>query len=149
VAQARVPQPGRLDTLDGRYDPGCSSQSSLGEHHPAAFVPNVSIEPPAPISALPVWLVEWLCSFITPWTEIAGDYATGSTFSPLIRSWQGYYPVFAIRFIRKTVGPNRGVLQDGIPAQARIVSVRQTGVMLNNQPQIAFELEVQPPGGAP
>jgi hypothetical protein len=57
--------------------------------------------------------------------------------------------VFAIRFIRKTVGPNRGVLQDGIPAQARIVSVRQTGVMLNNQPQIAFELEVQPPGGTP
>jgi hypothetical protein len=57
--------------------------------------------------------------------------------------------VFAIRFIRKTVGPNRGILQDGIPAQAKIVSVRQTGVMLNNQPQIAFELEVQPPGGTP
>ena len=55
--------------------------------------------------------------------------------------------IVAIRFIRKTVGPNRGVLQDGIPAQAKIVSVRQTGVMLNNQPQIAFELEVQPPGG--
>jgi hypothetical protein len=57
--------------------------------------------------------------------------------------------VFALRFIRKTVGQNRGVLQDGIPAQARIVNVRQTGVMLNNQPQIAFDLEVQPPGGTP
>ncbi|MCP4540547.1 MAG: hypothetical protein GY832_25705 [Chloroflexi bacterium] len=57
--------------------------------------------------------------------------------------------IFAIRLIRKTVGPNRGVLQDGIPAQAKIVNVRQTGVMLNNQPQILFDLEVQPPGGAP
>jgi hypothetical protein len=57
--------------------------------------------------------------------------------------------VFAIRFVRNKVGPNRGILQDGIPAQARIVSVRQTGVMLNNQPQIAFELEVEPPGGTP
>ena len=56
--------------------------------------------------------------------------------------------VFAIRVIRKTVGPNRSVLQNGIPAHAKIVGVRQTGVMLNNQPQIAFELEVQPPGGA-
>jgi hypothetical protein len=57
--------------------------------------------------------------------------------------------IFARRLINKTVGPNRGVLQDGIPARAKIVGVRQTGVMLNNQPQIAFDLEVQPPGGTP
>ncbi len=57
--------------------------------------------------------------------------------------------VFALRFVRKTVGQNRGVIQDGIPAQAKIVGVRQTGVMLNNQPQIAFDLEVHPPGGSP
>jgi hypothetical protein len=36
-----------------------------------------------------------------------------------------------------------------MPAQAKIVGVRQTGVMLNNQPQILFDLEVQPPGSAP
>ncbi len=57
--------------------------------------------------------------------------------------------IVAMRFIRKTVGQNRGVIQDGIPAQAKIVGVRQTGVMLNNQPQIAFDLEVHPPGGMP
>ncbi len=57
--------------------------------------------------------------------------------------------IFARRLINKTVGPNRGVLQNGMPAQAKIVNVRQTGVMLNNQPQILFDLEVQPPGGAP
>jgi hypothetical protein len=57
--------------------------------------------------------------------------------------------VFARRLVNKTVGPNRGVLQNGIPAQATIVGVRQTGVMLNNQPQILFDLEVQPSGGAP
>ena len=57
--------------------------------------------------------------------------------------------IFPKRLINKTVGPNRGVLQNGIPAQATIVDVGQTGVMLNNQPQILFDLEVQPPGGAP
>jgi len=57
--------------------------------------------------------------------------------------------IFARRMINKTVGPNRGVLQNGMPAQATIVSVRQTGVMLNNQPQILFDLDVHPPGGAP
>ena len=57
--------------------------------------------------------------------------------------------IVAIRLIRRTVGPDRGILQNGIPAQAKIVSVRQTGVMLNNQPQILFDLEVQPPGGTP
>ncbi len=57
--------------------------------------------------------------------------------------------IFARRLINKTAGPNRGVLQDGIPARAKIVGVRQTGVMLNNQPQILFDLEVQPSGSAP
>lgn len=57
--------------------------------------------------------------------------------------------IFARRLINKTVGPNRGILQNGMPAQAKIVGVRQTGVMLNNQPQILFDLEVQPPGGVP
>ncbi len=57
--------------------------------------------------------------------------------------------IFARRLINKTVGPNRGVLQNGLPAQAKIVGVQQTGVMLNNQPQILFDLEVQPPGGTP
>ena len=55
----------------------------------------------------------------------------------------------AIVLVRKAMGPNKGVLQNGIPAKAKIVGVQQTGVMLNHQPQIAFELEVQPPGMTP
>ena len=57
--------------------------------------------------------------------------------------------VFAMRMVRKAVGPNRSVLQNGVPAQAKIMSVQQTGVMVNNQPQVAFDLEVRPPGGMP
>ena len=57
--------------------------------------------------------------------------------------------VFVRRFINKNVAPNRGILQNGISAQARIVGVQQTGMMLNNQPQIEFVLDVQPPVGAP
>ena len=55
----------------------------------------------------------------------------------------------AIHFIRKAMGPNRSILQNGIAAKAKILSVQQTGVMVNYQPQIAFQLEVVPPGGAP
>jgi hypothetical protein len=51
--------------------------------------------------------------------------------------------------VRKMVGPDRSVLESGIPAMARIVNVRQTGMMVNNQPQIAFQLEVHPPSGSP
>jgi len=54
----------------------------------------------------------------------------------------------AFRIVRKAVGPDRSVLQNGIPAQATIVGVRQTGVQVNDQPQVVFTLEVQPPGGA-
>jgi hypothetical protein len=55
----------------------------------------------------------------------------------------------AIRLVRKAMGPNRGILQNGIAAKAQILSVQQTGVMVNYQPQIAFQLEVHPPGGVP
>ena len=55
---------------------------------------------------------------------------------------------FVRRMINQTVGPNRGILQNGIPAQAKIRGVRQTGVLVNNQPQIEFDLDVQPTGGA-
>jgi hypothetical protein len=57
--------------------------------------------------------------------------------------------VLIIRMVRKTVGPDRGILQNGISAQAKILGVQQTGTMVNNQPQIAFTLEVHPPGGEP
>ena len=57
--------------------------------------------------------------------------------------------LFVIRFVRKTVGQDRNIIQNGIPARAKILSVRQTGVMLNNQPQVEFLLEVHPPSGMP
>ena len=55
----------------------------------------------------------------------------------------------AIRLVRKAMGPDRSILQNGIAAKAQILSVQQTGVMVNYQPQIAFQLEVYPPGDAP
>ena len=57
--------------------------------------------------------------------------------------------ILVIRMVRKTVGPDRGILQNGISAQAKILGVQQTGVMVNYQPQISFTLEVHPPGGSP
>jgi hypothetical protein len=55
----------------------------------------------------------------------------------------------AIRMIRKAMGPDKNILQNGIAAKAKIVAVQQTGVMVNYQPQVAFQLEVTPPGGVP
>jgi len=55
--------------------------------------------------------------------------------------------LFIRHFISKNVAPNRSILQNGIPAQAKILGARHTGMMLNDQPQIEFDLDVQPPGG--
>ena len=53
------------------------------------------------------------------------------------------------RFIQKKVGPDRTVLEQGITAKAKIISVQQTGMRVNYQPQAIFQLEVYPPNGAP
>ena len=57
--------------------------------------------------------------------------------------------VLAIRLIRKATGPDRSILQNGISAKARILGLQQTSMMVNNQPQVAFNLEVHPPQGVP
>jgi hypothetical protein len=56
---------------------------------------------------------------------------------------------FLIYWIMKSVGPNRTILQNGIPAQAMIRQVWQTGTFINENPQVGMQLEVRPPGGAP
>jgi hypothetical protein len=52
-------------------------------------------------------------------------------------------------FIQKKVGPDRMVLEQGIPAKAKIIHVQQTGVLVNYSPQVVFQLEVHPPNGVP
>ena len=54
-----------------------------------------------------------------------------------------------IWWIMKRMGPNTNILQNGIPAQATIRQVWQTGTFINNNPQVGMQLEVRPPGGAP
>jgi len=54
-----------------------------------------------------------------------------------------------IWWIMKRVSPNQNILQNGIPAQATIRQVWQTGTFINENPQVGMQLEVRPPGGAP
>ena len=54
-----------------------------------------------------------------------------------------------IWWIMKRMGPNQSILQNGIPAQATIRQVWQTGTFINENPQVGMQLEVRPPGGAP
>jgi hypothetical protein len=53
------------------------------------------------------------------------------------------------RYVRKKVGPDQEILQRGTPARARILSVQQTGVSVNDSPQVLLQLEIQPQYGAP
>jgi len=57
--------------------------------------------------------------------------------------------VLAIVLIRRAVGPNKKVLQQGVDGEATILEVGQTGVMVNNQPQARLRLEVRVPGWEP
>jgi hypothetical protein len=57
--------------------------------------------------------------------------------------------LFVVYRVIKGMGPNRSILQTGIPAQATIRQVWQTGTFINENPQVGMQLEVRPPGGAP
>jgi len=57
--------------------------------------------------------------------------------------------LFVVYRVIKGMGPNQSILQTGIPAQATIRQVWQTGTFINDNPQVGMQLEVRPPGGAP
>ncbi len=52
-----------------------------------------------------------------------------------------------IVFARRAMKPNANLLKTGVPAQAKILNVWQTGMMINNNPQVGMLLEVNGPGG--
>ncbi len=59
---------------------------------------------------------------------------------------------FVFRAVRKVSGNSKDaqrILQTGIPAQARILQVSQTGMYVNNNPVADLILEVQIQGQAP
>lgn len=58
----------------------------------------------------------------------------------------GFIPVFAIM---RNAGKNRKLLQTGVPAPATILQIWDTGVTINDNPQVGFLLQVQPPQEAP
>lgn len=56
--------------------------------------------------------------------------------------------IVAIILVRRMVRPNTKLLQTGIAAQATILQVWQTGVTINNNPQIGLKLQVNGPTGS-
>ncbi len=56
---------------------------------------------------------------------------------------------FLFKTMAKAQQDKAQLLANGVPAQARIVSANQTGMFVNNNPQVAFQLEVQPQAGSP
>jgi hypothetical protein len=63
------------------------------------------------------------------------------------------FTLFLIVVIRKWVknafGPDEKLLQEGVAAQATILKIWDTGVTLNDNPQVGMLLEVNPPGREP
>jgi hypothetical protein len=54
--------------------------------------------------------------------------------------------VMVVRLIKGSAERSR-ILSRGVPAQATILRIWETGVRINDQPQVGFELQVQTPQG--
>jgi hypothetical protein len=55
---------------------------------------------------------------------------------------------FVVKLLRGSAERNR-ILSTGLPAQATISRIWETGTRVNDRPLVGFELQVWPPGGAP
>lgn len=53
------------------------------------------------------------------------------------------------KWVKKSFGPDQELLQNGVAAQATILKIWDTGVTLNDNPQVGMLLEVQPQGRDP
>jgi len=53
------------------------------------------------------------------------------------------------RVVLKPMQTNKRLMQTGQRAKARILSIAETGVRVNNSPQVKLGLEVSPDGGYP
>ena len=49
--------------------------------------------------------------------------------------------------LRRAFGPNKKLLQQGLPGRATVMNVYQTGMMVNNNPQIGLVLQIDGPLG--
>jgi len=56
---------------------------------------------------------------------------------------------FTLRPLLQNMNQRNQVLQTGIPAMATIVSLADTGMLVNYQPQVRIGLQVAPPNGVP
>ena len=57
--------------------------------------------------------------------------------------------VLVFRYAKNMTSGNKAIMEQGISARAKILSVQETGVLLNNMPQVLFQLEVYPSSGIP
>ena len=76
---------------------------------------------------------------------------TGFTLLCIVGSFALTIPltIGIIWWVRKAFMPDTTTLKEGLPAQAKILQVAQTGTMVNYQPQVAMTLEVTPSDGQP
>jgi hypothetical protein len=70
-------------------------------------------------------------------------------FIPLTLLFPAAILIFVFSLIGKSRKLNEILLKTGEPASAKILSVSDTGVSINNSPRIALQLEVTPRTGSP
>ena len=56
---------------------------------------------------------------------------------------------FTLRPLLQNMNQRSQILQTGIPAMATIISLADTGMLVNHQPQVRIGLQVNPPHGLP
>ncbi len=52
--------------------------------------------------------------------------------------------VLVVKYLSKMSGQRQALLHQGVPAQARIIQMGQTGTTINDSPMIRFVFEVRP-----
>jgi hypothetical protein len=73
--------------------------------------------------------------------------AFGCLLTVTILGGTGFFIYKAFGSAFKSIVGNRNVLQMGVPAPATILSVQDTGVTMNDNPQARIHLRVMPMGG--
>jgi hypothetical protein len=70
-------------------------------------------------------------------------------FIPFVLLFPATILVFVFSLIRKSRRNREILLRTGEPAKARVLSISETGVMINHNPRVAIHLEVTPLNKAP
>ncbi|GAT67404.1 lipoprotein [Planomonospora sphaerica] len=109
---------------------------------------------PMPTWATPAFVVGMMTTFAGVFTSAWSFHTTAfrrgmSVFEEQLGPEKSGGLFGMVRDLQDMARGNGDLLAAGVPATAVVLSMRDTGMTLNDQPMVGFELEVRPTGAAP